>query len=471
VVEGARERQSVLERARWLVPVLVSVIVVQLCAAVAALHGLGQRDTPAARASAGGHTGGGSSSAGRPTTPDYSGGVDRDPAQAADRAGQVRALLARRGTALVGRNRRAFLGTLDPKAPAAFRAAQTRAYDNLAKVPLAQWRLSLDATLAAPVTATVFGRYQAPVWVPHVTLCYALAGYDDRCTERPEQYTFVRRGTAWYLGGDNDLRTPGASWQGLWDFGPVAVHRGAHSLLLAHTGNADRLGALAEQVDQAVPHVTGVWGRDWAQRVVVLVPDTQQEMASLLGQSAGLTDIAAVATADYADPLTGVVTGQRIVLNPANLDRLGGIGRTVVLRHEITHLAARAVTGPGLPTWLVEGFADYVGYLDTGVPVSVAAQELRADVQRGDYPKKLPGNDDFKFDNPKLPQAYESAWMACRVIASQAGTAALVRLYRTVGADHGDPGGALDRGLRRVLDISGAELVDRWRASVVTELS
>jgi hypothetical protein len=454
---------------RWLVPALVAVIVVQLCASFAALHGMSQSQAAAARVAAGGQ--GSPPAAGRPTTPDYSGGVDRDPVAVAVRTADVRELLARRGTAVLKRDRRAYLATLDPKAPAAFRKTQADTFDNLTTVPLAQWRLSVDPTVAHPVTASVFAKYAAPVWVPRVTLCYALRGYDDQCTERPEQFTFVRRGTDWYLGGDNDLPAPGASWRGLWDFGPVVVHRGAHSMLLAHPANAGRLRSLADQVDQAVPHVTGIWGTNWSQRVVVLVPDTQQEMAALLGQSAGLTDIAAVATADVADPLTGLVLGQRVVLNPANLDRLGSIGRTVVLRHEITHLAARRVTGPAMPTWLVEGFADYVGYLDTDVPVSVAAQELRAEVQRGDYPKALPADSDFRFGSPRLPQAYESAWLACRMIAAQAGTAGLVRLYREIGADRGDPAGALERALRRVLDISAAELLDRWRATIVTELS
>jgi hypothetical protein len=458
--------------ARWLVPALVAVIVVQLCAAFAALHGLGQPGGPAVTAPpVGGGRGGSPSAAGRANPPDYSGGVDADPAAVAARTAGTKDVLARRGAAVLAHDRAAYNATIDPEAPAAFRAAQVASFDHLAAVPLAQWRLTVDPATRQPVTAGVFARYRAPVWVPKVTLCYALRGYDDQCTERPEAFTFVRRANQWYVGGDNDLRTAGASWRGLWDFGPVVVHRGAHSLVLAHPANAKRLPALADQVDVAVPHVTSVWGPDWAQRVVVLVPDTQQEMATMLGQSAGLTDIAAVATADYADPGTGVVLGQRVVLNPANLDRLGSIGRTVVLRHEITHLAARKVTGPALPTWLVEGLADYVGYLNTDVPVSVAAQELRAEVQRGDYPKNLPTNADFQFDAPRLPQAYEAAWLACRLIADQAGTAGLVKLYREVGTNRGDPGTALDRALHEVLGIGTAEFVDRWRASVVTQLS
>jgi hypothetical protein len=456
---------------RWLAAVLAAVIVVQLCAGLAALHGIDrQRLLATAPRTAGAP--GGPPAAGRANLPDYTGGIGANPAAAAARTAGVRDLLARRTTALLSRDRAAFQATVDPSAPAAFRARQVALFGNLAQVPLAQWRYSVDPAQQQPVTAPLFARYRAPVWAPKVTLCYALRGYDDRCTDRPQKLTFVQRAGRWYLGGDDDFPfSAGRTWRGLWDLGPVVAYRGEHSLLLAHPANAARLPALAEQVDRAVPHVSAVWGDGWQQRVVVIVPDTQQEMAQVLGDTPALTDIAAVATADYADPVSGLVLGQRVVLNPANLDRLGATGRTVVLRHEITHLASRPVTGPALPTWLVEGFADYVGYLDTGVPLAVAAQELRADVQRSRYPTALPSNADFRFDNTRLPQAYEESWMACRLIADLAGTDGLVRLYRQIGRYRGDSAPAVEQAMRDVLGLTYAQFVERWRATVVTELS
>ncbi len=457
---------------RWLASVLAAAIVVQLCVGFAALHGIGQQRRLAAAPTPAAQGGSGPRAAGRPNTPDYTGGIGADPAAAAARTAGVHDLLARRSAALLARNRAAFLATVDPDATAAFRTRQAAFFDNLAQVPLSQWRFTVDPVLQQPVAAPVFARYRAPVWSPRVTLCYALRGYDDRCTDRPQKLTFVQRDGRWYLGSDDDFAAAGGrTWRGLWDFGPVVAHQGRYCLLLAHPASAGRLAALAEQVDRAVPQVSSVWGDGWSRRVVVIVPDSQQEMAQVLGETPGLTDIAAVATADHADPVSGVVLGQRVVMNPANLARLGTIGRLVVLRHEITHLASRAVTGPALPTWLVEGFADYVGYLGTDVPLSVAAQELRTEVQRGRYPTALPGNADFRFDSRRLAQAYEESWLACRLVADRAGTEGLVRLYRLVGAFRGDTAAALDRGLRDVLGISYAEFVERWRATVVTELS
>jgi hypothetical protein len=143
----------------------------------------------------------------------------------------------------------------------------------------------------------------------------------------------------------------------------------------------------------------------------------------------------------------------------------------VVLRHEIAHLASRAATGPALPTWLVEGFADYVGYLDTGVPVGAAAQELRAQVQRGYYPQALPADAAFRFDSRQLAQSYEESWLACRLIADLAGSEGLVRLYREIGTSRADRGAVVEGAFRHVLGIGLAEFTDRWRAAVVAELS
>jgi hypothetical protein len=456
------------------VSVLAAAVAVQLCVGLAALRGIGQQHRMAAAPPAVAATGTAPPAAGRPNPPpDYSGGIGADPVASAARTVGVRALLASRSAALLARSRAAFLATVDPAAGTAFRTRQAAFFDNLAQVPLAQWRFTVDPVLQQSVTAPAFARYRAPVWSPQVTLCYALRGYDAQCTDRPQKLTFVRRDGRWYLGGDDDFAAEagGRTWRGLWDFGRVVSYQGEHSLLLAHPGNAERLPALAGQVERAVPHVSSVWGRDWPQRVVVLVPDSQQEMSEVLGETPALTDIAAVATADYADPARGVVLGQRVVMNPANLDRLGTVGRLVVLRHEITHLASRAATGPALPTWLVEGFADYVGYLDTGVPVTVAAQELRAEVQRGQYPTALPTNADFRFDNVRLAQAYEESWLACRLVADLAGSDGLVRLYREVGAFRGDTRAAVERGMKDVLGIGYPDFVERWRATVVTGLS
>jgi hypothetical protein len=124
-----------------------------------------------------------------------------------------------------------------------------------------------------------------------------------------------------------------------------------------------------------------------------------------------------------------------------------------------------------MPTWLVEGFADFVGYRDSGVPVSVIGQDLRALVRGGRWPGRLPADRDFHGDSPRLPAAYEEAWSACRLIAGRIGVPGLVRLYRQVGTTPGNGAAAVDAALRHFLHISSTQFVAQWGQSVRAEFS
>ena len=181
-----------------------------------------------------------------------------------------------------------------------------------------------------------------------------------------------------------------------------------------------------------------------------------------------LGTIAAVAVADTVDTDRDRALGQRIVVNPANIDRLGRLGRRVVLEHEVTHLATRGFTGPRTPIWLVEGLADWVAYRDSGLPAYQVADQLHAALGTGHWPGRLPGTKDFAGDSPRLALAYEEAWSACRLIAARAGPAGLVRLYRTVGTA-GDAAAALDTELNALLHAGTAEFAMQWRHSVQAE--
>jgi hypothetical protein len=387
-----------------------------------------------------------------------------------DREASVRTILDRRGRALLRRDRAAWLRDVDPRATA-LRRRQAALFDNLAAVPLASWRYVLDPGVVRPLGPAAVTRYTIPFYTPVVTLRYALRGIDGEPTARPQTLTFVQRRSRWLLAADDDLAADGTrTWRGMWDFGPVVTRSGRSSLVLAHPANAGRMATFADAVDDAVPRVTTVWGKAWPRRVALLIPDTVAEMGRLVGEQFAAARIAAVAIADYADPRRRVARGQRVVVNPANLDRLGPLGRRVVLRHEITHVASRAVTADTMPTWLVEGFADYVGYRDSGLPAGLVAQELRAEVRRGVWSGTLPADAEFRGDAPRLPLAYEEAWIACRLIVRRVGVAGLVRLYREVGATPGDGSAAVGRALRRVVGVSTKDFVAEWRALVRAEL-
>jgi hypothetical protein len=385
------------------------------------------------------------------------------------RTGAVRRLLAVRADAVLRKDRATFLTTVDPT-ETAFRAAQGRYVDALRAVPLASWEYALDPVRERAHTPALDAR-RGTWWAPNVTLRYALTGFDRAPTLQPQGLTFVQRDGRWYVAADDDFAETGRrTTRDLWDGGQVIVARGASCLVLAHPRQAGVVTTLLAECDAAVPRVDAVWGRDWARRVVVLVPDSAAELARIVPDAGDLSQIAAVATAELVEPASGYhPVGDRVLVNPATFSELGPLGRRVVITHEVTHVASRAATGPQVPTWLVEGLADYVGYLGARVRLSVAAAELRTDVRAGTVPAGLPVDGDFDGARPDLAQVYQESWLAVSLVARRYGQAALLQLYREVGAD--PSAGALDRAMDKVLGTTVAAFTAEWRADVLSRLS
>ncbi|MFI6511396.1 hypothetical protein ACIBCT_27630 [Streptosporangium sp. NPDC050855] len=226
---------------------------------------------------------------------------------------------------------------------------------------------------------------------------------------------------------------------GLWPDGATVV-RGRHSVVVGHRVPHAALRDLAATADRARRTVAEIWG---PVRALVLHPATDAEAAALAG--AGSTrGLAALATAD------------RVIVLPSGYARLTATGRDVVITHELTHVATGATRGGRVPMWLSEGFADYAGYRDAGIAVRTVAAELAAEVRAGTLPARLPGPADFAPGAPRLAQAYEEAWLACRLVAERFGEKALVRLY---GSDVGS-----------TLGLSAAEFTRAWREYLRREL-
>ncbi|HMC72370.1 MAG TPA: hypothetical protein VKJ07_24665, partial [Mycobacteriales bacterium] len=312
-------------------------------------------------------------------------------------------LLERRSAAVLHHDRAGFLATVDPGQPK-FVAEQTREYAAISVVPLASWSYDMNAS-QPEVSVPRLARYGAPTWAPaHFTLDYAIRGFDTSPTTLRQFPTFVQRAQQWYVASFSDFASSSQrSDVDIWNFGAVRTARAPGVLVLGHPASLDLMRGIADEAAAAIPRVSAVWGKDWPRRVVVLVPSSQHELAQIIDDSGDLSQIAAVASAEVQDcPGPPNPVGYRVAINPRNWGKLSSLGRRVVLTHELTHVATRAVTGSCTPTWLVEGFADYVGYLNTGVPTTVVAQELAADVRAGRLPTHLPVDADFNGDNKRL---------------------------------------------------------------------
>ncbi|MFF4929538.1 hypothetical protein ACFY2H_11715 [Streptomyces griseofuscus] len=366
---------------------------------------------------------------------------------AADSAkGEVQHLLDLRSAALLRHDAEAYGAT----------GASTE-YTRLRALPLASWAYRITTLRRTAVGATA-----------DADLTYKVAGYDRAPVDTRRSLTLARTASGtWYVSAD---RPADKSGQQLWDQGTVTAVPGAHSLVLGTGQSAADLRAYARMADEAVPAVSKEWGTDWTRRVVVLVPKSLAGMAGLLGSpAANYRGIAAVTTGEAGG--AGQTPADRVVINPDAYAVLGAMGKQVVLTHETAHVATRTHTTAATPLWLSEGYADWIGYLGTDRTPAQAAPELARAVGAGQVPAALPTDKDFGFtsDPTELARAYESGWLACRMIAEQWGAARLAAFYRAVGTRTTRPG-AVESALHHVLGLTPDAFTTRWQKYVKAQL-
>jgi hypothetical protein len=287
-------------------------------------------------------------------------------------------------------------------------------------------------------------------WAASVATSWRFTGFGPR-PEHPEvRVRFAPEGDHLRIAGigGGDLRSP------LWLTGPVRVRRSPDSLVVVDgtPAEADRLGALATR---AVPQVRAVLPT-WHGRVVVERPASEQALEQELAADPGQYDgIAAVTTSVDGSRSRGAPS--HVFVNPDVFDPLGAQGAQVVVTHETMHVATEAATSLA-PTWLVEGFADYVALRSQRLPLATTASRIAALVRRSGAPRHLPGEDQFAVGAPHLEARYESAWLACRLLAADGGQRALVAFYREV-----DAGIPVAQALRRHFGLGPSGLVRQWR--------
>jgi hypothetical protein len=407
---------------------------------------------------------------GRPlgaVTPAMPSTVTVDPA----RATAVTELLRGRADALLRRDEKAFLSSIDAYTDQDFIGRQRALFANLAGVPLNTWSYVLhpDDTLDVSSMAATTGADE--LWAPSVDLRYALTGADLTPTDRSMGYLFARRGSTWYLRSDTALDELGRkTWRGPWDFGPCLVTPTGQGIVLYHPGSEPMADRLSHELDSSVASVTAVWGTGWSQRVALLLPDTPEEMRALVGQGFPVESVVAVAVADRVEIPRHVVVGQRVVLSPNGSRALSLASLRVVLRHEITHVAARADTVDGSPMWLLEGFADYVGYRDSGITLAQGAPNLVEVVKNGGPPQNLPEDKDFRGQGRDLDLAYQQAWSVAKFVSDRYGEPALIALYRKLAGAGSVSATQTDELLRAAIGLDRATLLAGWRQYLLDTL-
>ncbi|GAA2263864.1 hypothetical protein GCM10010145_40700 [Streptomyces ruber] len=378
-------------------------------------------------------------------------GCGGDPAPSDPARTEVQRVLDRRSEAVLERDETAYRST---EAPAADAGADQRAtgmaeFAHLRQLPLASWSYRLTGFRRSGDRATA-----------EAELRYRIRGYDREPVTAARALTLSHDDGTWYVASDEPAHDAAEQ---LWEQGSVRAVDGRYSLVLGVGHSEAALRAYADAADRAVPAVSDAWGDDWTGRVVVLVPETLEEMAGLLGAPASsYRGIAAVTTGETGGRARA--PADRVIVNPDAYDLLGDFGGQVVLTHETTHVATRARTTAATPLWLSEGYADWAAYRSTGRGADRIAPELRREVRAGRVPAGLPDDADFAFggDAAGLAVAYEGSWLACRMIAERWGDARLNEFYRAVGG-HGERAGAVETALRDVLGTTRERFTGEWR--------
>jgi len=302
-------------------------------------------------------------------------------------------------------------------------------------------------------------------WTAAVELTWRYRGFDERAARAEVELRLRDLGDRVGILGAG-AGGPGSGGPGLeggvtplWLQGPLQVRRTPRTLV-AVAGSVAEAARYDRLVRGAVPVVRAVLPQ-WRGGLVVEVPASAAGVDRAVGASPGRHEqIAAVTTS--ADGSSAGHAPVHVFVNPEVFGGLRDLGAQVVMAHEATHVATGAWTSD-LPLWLLEGFADYVALRDVEEPLDELAAGIVAEVRADGVPARLPGDDDFGVRSDNLAATYESAWVACRLLARLGGEQALVALHDAV--QDGEP---LPSALREGFELTVPELTAAWQAELRT---
>lgn len=376
---------------------------------------------------------------------------------AEDPLAEVQRLLDARAEAVRRAEEAAFMETVDPEAPAAFRDAQRRSFQGLRSLPLSSYALRARTTDTGDLAGAARGRYpEAPIFLPETRQVYRLRDYDERDAVENLWLTFVKRGERWYVASDSDLEPLGLeSSRQLWDLGPVRFQPTEHFLVMSHPEQAERAAALGSIAEAGMAELGRVWDQPWSQRIPLVLPGSVEELQRILQSTVDLDKFVAFVSYSLLDDDAHQVTAPRIFIQDDRLARYGRPFQVSTLVHELSHAAAAPLVGPFIPAWVHEGVAEWVS---TGRPVDQR--------KPGGGDAKLPR--DFEFSTgtvQSIARSYAESRAAISLLAAEKGLGAPSAFFRALGEARVEPGSTdfrVDAALRRVAGVSLAELEERW---------
>lgn len=398
------------------------------------------------------------------------GGVAASQAEPGDRA-RIRALLERRARAVLEQDRASFAATMSDDSPR-FVARQMSAFDALEEVPLRTYELVPRWGRAGDLARkSEWRRYAGAEDVVTIVVeeRYRIAGYDAAPAAEDLFLTFVLRRGRWLVGGDDDLEDLGLySARHLWDFGPVEAAGSRHFLLLGHPCDPCALAArdILARAEEAVAEVDDGWPLRWRKRVVLLVPESTEELGRMIQATVELDDFVAFAYSTIDMARDYALTGYRVILNPEAMVGRSRARTRFVLVHELAHIATRPLSGPMIPAVIEEGQAELVASISD----SSALAYFDSLVAAGAVDGRLPADHHFQVGTgTEIFASYQKALSAARFFVDRYGLDRFTRFYRRLGAQRIVAGTAryhVERALEATTGSSLRKFERAWADSI-----
>jgi hypothetical protein len=368
-------------------------------------------------------------------------------------AGEAQQLLDRRARAIRTGRLRLFLSTLDPT-NAALLGRQRRYFENMQQLPLQILSYTvLKSDWPSELAAATWGRYAS---VPQVSVSIQLRGFDAVPVRRITGFAFTRKnGKPVIL---SEVTGAGKQFPGSdpapWDLVRIHVLATRGTLQLYDDGTWSESAVISSVLRRGIADVQPGLPFAWDGHVVVYVFSRQAVLDSFQGVPGGnLSHLGAMTFPMYAVLGQGTVAGTRFTLLPSSV-RAGQPFLDRITRHELTHVAV-GQRDEGVPTWLVEGIAEYMGARDLpkGERRIATSAVTRARAGVVDLPSSR------SFNGPDQAWNYAVSWMACDYIAATQGPA---KMWELMAALHNNGVGTSDADqnavLQQVLGYDGPTL-------------
>lgn len=377
------------------------------------------------------------------------------------RDGALVELLNRRSKAVTDRDKTAFMADID-KTDTDFAQRQNTVYENLIKLPFAEfsYRIGERDGFDDDIPADIRGRYGDQVRAPGVSIIHRIDKVDNKPVAAPWVPIFALVSSQWRLVGEGKGKGfPSGVGGQPWDAGPIVVEKSESIVGVFSANNRSKGRELVQIADEALEQVAVVRAGQWVGKVFMTAVSDRAVFDAYFGASPERVDqVAAIAVPHYNDVpdwnSTATYSATRVIFNPDEIKEAAD-QLSADMAHEFTHAAMAPVTTGWTPTWLVEGFAEYVSYKGA----QINAESLKRALQ-GASTENLAAGEQF-YDEPIN---YITGWLACRMISETYGEAKLITLYERFQTTSNE-----EVVVSQVLGIPRTTLIKNWQEYVAKQ--